>query len=613
LSRARGEPLDDIVADSGKLLLLGNEAIARGCMEAGVSIAATYPGTPSSEVGGVLERVAHKVGMYFEYSTNEKVAMEVAGAAAATGLRAFAFMKHVGLNVASDAFVTLGYTGVRGGMVVMTADDPTAHSSQNEQDNRFYAKLALVPMLEPSTPKEAKDMLKMGFEISEELGSPVLYRTTTRVNHARGIIELEKIPKIEQGGHFERDPQRFVCIPAHARLDRIAQLERWERAMDMTENSPLNFLEGEGEIGIITSGVSYTYSKEWLKGVQILKLGFTNPAPEKKIADFMKGKRFVIVIEELEPFLEDEVLRIAKSHGIDVPVYGKRTGHLPRAFEFNPDIIASLSDLVSVEERKPPLDVEKIVLPRRPPMLCAGCPHRGTFYAAKRAVGKEEVICSIDIGCYTLGVQPPLSMGDFLLCMGSSIGAAGGFSKATDQKVMAFIGDSTFFHAGVPGLINAVFNDHRFVLVILDNRTTAMTGHQPHPGTGRKHGEWTSEAMKIEPLVKGLGVGYVKTVDPYDVKGTQAAMKEALEYDGVAVIIAERACPLALKKERRLTKGQYRVDQEKCNKCYTCVEKLSCPALFRVGDDVVIEETMCIGCGVCSQVCPKKAIEEVDQ
>lgn len=580
-------------------------------MEAGVSMASTYPGTPSSEVGSTLEKVAHRVGMYFEYSTNEKVAMEVAGAAAATGLRSFAFMKHVGLNVASDAFVTLGYTGVRGGMVVMTADDPFAHSSQNEQDNRLYSKLALIPMLEPSTPREAKDMIIQGFDISEELGTPVLFRTTTRVNHARGIIPLGKIPEIRKKGHFERDPQRFVCIPAHARLNRTAQLERWDRAGEMSETSLLNFVEGEGDIGVITSGVSYTYAKEWLRDVQILKLGFTQPTPERMVARFLRGKTHVVVIEELEPFLEDEVLRIAKSNGIQTPIYGRRTGHLPRAFEFNPDIIASLSDLIPVEERKPPLDEHSIILPRRPPMLCAGCPHRGTFYAAKKAVGKEGAIYSIDIGCYTLGVQPPLSMGDFLLCMGSSIGAAGGFSKATDQRVLAFIGDSTFFHAGVPGLINAVFNDHRFVLVIMDNRTTAMTGHQPHPGTGRKHGEWSSEGLSIEPLVRGLGVDYVKTVDPYDVKGTTAAIKEALDYDDVAVIIAERACPLALRKERKLEKGLFKVNPEVCNKCYTCVEKLSCPALFRMGEDVIIEETMCVGCGVCSQICPKKAIEEV--
>ncbi|MFP4197926.1 MAG: indolepyruvate ferredoxin oxidoreductase subunit alpha, partial [Methanomassiliicoccales archaeon] len=541
-----------MLSNTGKLLLLGNEAIARGCMEAGVGVASTYPGTPSSEVGGVLERVAHLAGMYFEYSTNEKVAMEVSGAAASSGVRSFAFMKHVGLNVASDAFVTLGYTGVRAGMVVMSADDPSAHSSQNEQDNRYYAKLALVPMLEPSTPGEARDMLLEAFDLSEELGAPVLLRTTTRVNHARGVVPLNPLPGIRAKGSFEKDPSRFVCIPAHARLDRKAQLERLERAKVLAEGSPLNRVEGKGDVGVITSGVSYTYAKEWLREVSLLKLGFTHPFPDDLVANFISDKRFVVVLEELEPYLEDEVLRVAKASGSQVQVYGKRTGHLPRAYEFTPDTVLSLSELLPVNEGQEPLDEGDLDLPVRPPMLCAGCPHRGTFYAAKKAVGKEGAIYSIDIGCYTLGVQPPLKAGDFLLCMGSSIGAAGGFSKATDQRVVAFIGDSTFFHAGIPGLINAVFNDHRFVLVIMDNRTTAMTGHQPHPGTGREYGDSRSEGIAIEPLVRGLGVDFVERVDPYDLKGTQETIREALEHPGVAVLVAERPCPLALRRAKRL-------------------------------------------------------------
>lgn len=595
----------------GKLLLLGNEAIARGSLEAGAGVAATYPGTPSSEVGGVLEEVADRAGMYFEYSTNEKVAMEVCGAAAASGVRSFAFMKHVGLNVASDAFMTLGYTGVRAGMVVLTADDPSSHSSQNEQDNRYYSKLALVPMLEPSTPNEAKEMMIQAFEISEQLESPVLFRTTTRVNHARGVVSLGRIPDINSKGDFQKDTQRFVTVPAHARIGRERQLEREKRALELSERSSLNFRVGMGDIGVITSGVSYTYVREWLDDVEILKLGFTNPLPEQKIEKFLSDKRYAVVVEELEPFLEDQVLKIARQAGMEIPIYGKRSGHLPRAFEFSPDTLVELHDLLPARETKKPLTPDERDLPSRPPMLCAGCPHRGTYYSANQVLGNEDAIYTTDIGCYTLGIQPPLEVGDFLLCMGSSVGAAGGFSKVSDRKVMAFIGDSTFFHAGIPGLVNAVFNDHRFVLVIMDNRTTAMTGHQPNPGTGRDYGRRHTSPMKIEPLVRGCGVEFVEKVDSYDLSGTQEVMKEALAHHGISVIIAERACPLLLRKRGELEVVPYTIDQDRCVQCYRCVEDLSCPALFRKGEEVFIDESMCTGCSMCAQVCPSGAIEVI--
>ncbi len=366
--------MDRLLANSGRLLLLGNEAIARGLIEAGVGVAATYPGTPSSEIGGVLEKIAAPAGMYFEYSVNEKVAVEVAGAAAASGVRSFAFMKHVGLNVASDAFMTLSYTGVRAGMVIMTADDPFCHSSQNEQDNRYYAKLGLYPMLEPATPAEAKDMVIEGFRLSELLKAPVLLRTTTRVNHARGAVELRKASPPVREGHFDKDPQRFVPVPANARLGRVEQLRRMERASKMSEGSSLNFTVGSSRLGVVTSGVSYTYAREWLEDVEILKLGFTNPIPEEKVRRFLEGKHRVVVLEELEPYLEDEVRRIAQQSHIDVEVIGKRTGHLPRAFEYSPDLVLSLRSVLRVKEEKEPLSAIPLKLPSRPPVLCAGCP-----------------------------------------------------------------------------------------------------------------------------------------------------------------------------------------------------------------------------------------------
>ena len=601
--------MDRLLADSGRLLLLGNEAITRGLIEAGVGLAATYPGTPSSEVGKLLEDLAAPAGMYFEYSVNEKVAMEVAGAAAISGVRSFAFMKHVGVNVASDALLTLAYTGVRAGMVVMTADDPSCHSSQSEQDNRYYAKLGLLPMLEPSSPAEARDMVVEAYRISELLSVPVILRTTTRVNHARGVVDLHKAPRPVAKSTFEKDPKRFVTVPANARTLRIEQLKRMEHALKLSETSTLNHIIGTtSRVGVIASGVSFTYAREWLNDVEILKLGFTSPVPEEKVRKFLASKEKVVILEELEPYLEDEVRRIAQQYHLNVDILGKRTGHLPRAFEYSPDLILSLKDILPVKSERLPISQPDTPLPPRPPVLCAGCPHRASFYAAKKAAGPKGAIYSTDIGCYTLGVQPPMQCADLTLCMGSSVGAAGGFAQVTDQRVIAFIGDSTFFHAGIPPLINAVYNKHDFVLVILDNRTTAMTGHQPNPGVGREHGGIETPALPLEPIVRACGVDHVRTVDPYDLKTTVEAMKEAVAHDGMSVVIAEHPCPLLKRKEGKLTRSVYGIDQDKCVRCYTCVSRLSCPAISKDGENVVIDVTMCIGCGVCAQVCPKGAI-----
>lgn len=601
--------MSDLLAREGKQLLLGNEAIVRGLFEAGADFASTYPGTPSSEIGNLLEKLASDAGMYFEFSTNEKVAMEVSAAAASSGLKSFVFMKHVGLNVAADPMMTLAYAGVTGGMLILTADDPSAHSSQNEQDNRYYSQLGLLPMVEPSTPAEAKDMVKAAYAISSETSLPVLFRTTTRVNHARGVVELGDLGEPKGKGHFEKDVVRFVNIPAHARVNRKRLLEQMRKASELSESSPLNFVEGDGDVGIITSGVSYTYVREFVKGSSILKLGFTNPLPENKIAEFVKGKRYVIVVEELEPFLEDQVLRICAQRSIFVPVYGKRTGHLPYAWEYNPRTLEGISELADVQTFRESMPVSQVKLPGRPPTLCAGCPHRGMYAATKKAVGSKDVIYCSDIGCYTLGVAPPFQTADFIICMGGGAGAAGGFAAATDQTPIAFIGDSTFFHAGVPALVNALFNDHKIIMVILDNRTTAMTGHQPNPGTGREFGGIVTEPIDIEKLVRGIGVKYVEEVNPYDVKAATKAMRGALEHDGVAIIISKCPCPLELKKRRMLEAKRCEVDQSKCIQCYTCLKMIACPALIKRGDSVETDPTQCIGCGMCANVCPKGAIE----
>lgn len=599
----------NILEESGKGLLLGNEAIVRGLIEAGVKFASTYPGTPSSEIGNILEVISEEAGMYFEFSSNEKIALEVSAAAASAGVRSFAFMKHVGLNVAADPLMTLAYSGIRGGMLILTADDPSVHSSQNEQDNRYYATLALLPMIEPSTPAEAKDMVPYAYEISEKLELPLLYRTTTRVNHARSIVEYGPKKDTPLKGHFVKDDKRFVNIPAFAKMNRVRLLEANKKAQELSESSPLNFIEGNGDVGIITSGVSYTYVKEYTSGASILKLGFTNPLPEKKIAEFIKNKRYIIVVEELEPFLEDQILRISAQNCLSIPIYGKRSGHLPREWEYSPDSMKKLSELIDVKEMPTALPPASIKLPNRPATLCAGCPHRGMFAAAKKAVGKREVVYCSDIGCYTLGIQPPFHAADFIICMGGGAGAAGGFDQSTDQKAIAFIGDSTFFHSGVGPLTSALFNDHKIVMVILDNRTTAMTGHQPNPGTGRKFGNINTAPIDIETLVKGIGIKFVKTIDPYDVKSAEQVMKDALDFDGVAVVISKCPCPLELKKDKMLVIKDCHVNQDKCIHCHLCVKTIACPALLKKGDDVMTDPTQCIGCGMCANVCPKGAIE----
>lgn len=601
----------DILCDSGKALLLGNEAITRGLIEAGVRFASTYPGTPSSEVGNILEKISQDAGMYFEFSVNEKVALETSAAAAVSGIRSFAFMKHVGLNAAADPLMTLAYSGVRGGMVIMTADDPSAHSSQNEQDNRFYAPLSLMPMVEPSTPAEAKEMVKAAFDVSEELSMPVLFRTTTRVNHARGIVSFDGRKDTPKKGRFEKDDRRFVCVPANARLNRIELIKRNEGALEISESSPLNFVDGDpsSDIGIITAGVSYTYVKEYVKNAAVLKLGFIHPLPEKRIAEFVKGKKRIIIVEELDPYLEDGVLRIMGQYGISVPVHGKRDGTLPREWEFSPDTMTKLSKLVGVEEFPAPLATPDIALPARPPTLCVGCPHRGSYAAMKKAVGKRDVVYASDIGCYTLGSQPPFKIADFVLCMGGGAGVAGGFAEATDQKAIAFLGDSTFFHSGIGPLISAKFNDHNMTMVILDNRITAMTGQQPNPGTGRDFGGIKTDGADIESIVRGIGVGFVETVNPFNVKEASEVMKKALDYNGVSVIISRAPCQIDLRKRKIAPDKPLKVLADKCIKCYTCVKTVACPALIKKQDgSIETDPSQCVGCGMCASVCPKDAI-----
>ncbi len=607
-------------ASSGsKVLLLGNEAIARGALEAGIAVATTYPGTPASEIGDALARVAKDAGIYFEYSTNEIVATEIAIGAATSGVRALVSMKHVGLNVAADALMTFAYTGTRGGFVLVTADDPSCHSSQNEQDNRYYALLGGIPLLEPSSPQECYEMTKEAFELSEMLELPVILRTTTRISHVRGPVVVGEIIQGPKKKEFVKDPKRFVTVPAVARARHLVLLDRLREAEKLSAKSHLNRVYGIGfgaRVGVITSSAAFNYvmdaAKELSFTVDVLKLGFSHPLPNELIIDFLKGHERVAIVEELEPILETSVRAVAQRESINTKIVGKSDGILPRAYEFDQAIVASglvlAFGLKGSEARTAVIDLQN--LPVRPPVLCAGCPHSAAYFAVNKATNRKAIFAS-DIGCYTLGVSPPYNAADLLVCMGSSVGTAGGLAKVNDLPVIAFIGDSTFFHAGIPGLINGVHNGHKFLLMILDNRTTAMTGHQPHPGS--EHGPSCCDitSVSIEEVVKGCGVKWLKIVDPYDIKTTTETVKEALKQKGVSVIIARRECALIAKRDEKgaIVKKQ-QIDQDACKNCRTCVDKLQCPAISSVDKVQSIDEPLCSGCGVCAQVCPYKAIKE---
>ncbi|MHC9542976.1 MAG: indolepyruvate ferredoxin oxidoreductase subunit alpha [Vulcanimicrobiota bacterium] len=621
------KPRDILEGKKGdKHFVLGNEAIVRGALEGGLAFAATYPGTPSSEIGDILWEIAKSAGMYFEFSINEKVAMEVAASAAACGLRSMVFMKHVGLNVAADPFMTTVYTGTKGGFLVIVADDPSMHSSQNEQDSRYYAEISRSPLLEPADPLEAYEMMKEGFLLSEELRLPFLVRTTTRVAHIRSVVEFGELGERKTEGEFEKNPPRWVPIPAFARTMHQELQKKLVKAREMSESTRFNREESLGKdpkVGIITSGCAYNYVVDVAKAhdlpLRILKLGMTNPLPEKMIEKFLRECREVLVVEELDPYLEEHARVIAQRCGLDVNIKGKHDGTFSVMYEYNPDIVKkALCSFLSVALDDSTISVPSVELPPRPPVLCPGCSHRATYYAAKVALRKSKIKDAIfpsDIGCYTLGIQPPSSMTDYLLCMGSSMGTGCGISKATGKTVLAFIGDSTFFHSGVAGLINAYHNNHSFLAVILDNRTTAMTGHQPNPGLSCESCGMASPPVDIEGLVKAIGVEYVKTVDPYSLDDTVAAFQEALSRKGLSVIISRRECALVSARARRKTGKStvYGIKQSTCSKCYVCVTQFACPAFYKEDNGSVhINAALCDGCSVCAQICPTKSIEVKD-
>ncbi len=592
-------------ASEGKaLLLLGNEAIVRGALEAGVAVATAYPGTPSSEIADTFYELAGEAGLYFEYSTNEKVALEVAAGAAIANLRSIVSMKHVGLNVAADPLNTLAYTGVRAGMIIVTADDPSLHSSQNEQDNRFYAKLSLLPMLEPASAQEALEMTREGFALSEKVGLPVLLRTTTRVNHARGVCRVGRVQPPVFAAHFEKDIFRWVPVPAVARRLRLLQLERHQKVREVFEPLPFNRLEGAGELGIVASGVSRAYVRELIDElhlvgrVRLLHVGTTHPLPRALIEELLRSSRQVLVVEELEPYLETEIRALAHELGLTVPILGKGPELVPRHYELSPDrlrpVVARFAGVKIPASPAPP----KIpALPDRPPLLCAGCTHRASYFAIK-AIADADTYFASDIGCYTLGLLPPLSTTDSFLCMGASITQGSGASIRSRQKVVAFIGDSTFFHGGLPGLVNAVHNRHDLLLVILDNGTTAMTGHQPHPGTLVQ--EQGCERLDLERVVRGLGVDDVTVMDPDNLRQAIQAAREAYRRSGLRVLISRHPCPLY---QRRVLKKaeepvRYAVDPARCKVCGTTGKAEPCQVAILADDEILRSRARILASGV---------------
>lgn len=591
-----------------KKLLMGNEAIALGAMRAGVSVVTGYPGTPSTEV---LETVAkHNDGsIYVEWSVNEKAALEVAAGAAYAGARSMVTMKQVGLNVASDPLMSLNYVGIKGGMVIVVADDPGPISSQTEQDTRHFGKYAKLAVFDPSTPEEAYTMIADAFDYSEKYGRPVLFRPTTRVCHSCASVEiLDNIPGKKPEG-FEKS-SRWVIFPKLSYENKIVIEEDLKRMNDDFSGYERNFISGSGKKGIAAGGVSYCYVKEAIEnlsaGCKLLKVS-TTPFPQKLALEFLKGLDEVLVIEELDPVIENELITLCGIHNLRVKIKGKLTGHIKNAGENTVDsVFSSIMDFLgentavttSVPSDNPP------ELPVRPPVLCAGCPHRASFFAVKEATKGLDAVYSGDIGCYTLGNAKPLNMVDTCLCMGAGITVAQGLHRVEPDRInFAFIGDSTFFHTGIPGIINAVYNQTDIIVVILDNSTTAMTGQQPHPGTGKTMMGSISEVISIYNVVSALNVSKIVKANPFDTEAAEAAVNAVINERGVRVIIFEAPCIFVSKG-----KDKYVVNSDKCTGCKVCINKLGCPAIEMDGKKAKINATLCTGCGICLPVCKFGAI-----
>jgi len=610
-------------------LLMGNEAIARGAIEAGVGIVVGYPGTPSSEVIQTLAPIAKEWGIRAEWAVNEKVAVDIGAGAALAGSRCLVTMKGAGLNVASDSIISIAYGDVNGGLVIYVADDPAAHAGMTEQDDRFFTKVSLLPMIDVSGPQDAKEAVVDAFDLSEQFKIPVIVRSTSRVAHMRGVVTLGPVRRIRRAAEFKRDIRRFTraspawCMEQHRLLNE--KIEQMKPKLEASKFNELHIPENNTGVGVIASGVSWNYLRETiakhdLAEVATLRIGTINPLPENLIRALVDEVDRILVLEELEPYIELHLKSMIADVGKPVAVHGKYDGTLPRVGEYSYDLVErAVGKLVGkLVEESPELEEVRAeaakLAPRRPLPFCPGCPHRATYTALRQALrelgyGEGEAIVTGDIGCTILGMHPPFNMCWTEVSMGASIALACGLRYAgIDKPIIAAIGDSTFFHAGIPPTINTAWYNTRIVIAVLDNRVTAMTGHQPSPASGYTATGEPAEAIEIERLLEASGIKKVSVVDPYDLQRAKEAFIEALKEEGPSAVVLRRSCSLVARR-MGLTGPPSRVEPEKCTGCQLCIRTLSCPAMGITADGkMVIDPATCTGCGVCAQICPFDAI-----
>src|SRR5574344_1585484 len=610
-----------------KQMIMGNQAIALGALKAGVNLVAGYPGTPSSEIIEFISKYKSKTETYVEWSVNEKAAAEVAAGASYAGSRTLVTMKQVGLNVASDPVMCLSYGGVKGGMVIVSADDPGPISSQTEQDTRHFCHFSKLPVFDPSSPEEAYEMIQDAFDYSEKYNTPVILRPTTRVDHGYASMEIAPLPKARAVEGFSKDTKRWVIFPRTSFMNHKRVFDRNEHILpDDFSSSKYNFIEGKTvtvrgkRLGIITSGISYAYVKEALSLLDrddtlVMKVGTPYPFPEKKASEFLSSADEIIAVEELDPVLERELVYLCGKYHLGNTVLGKLSGDVQEAGENSVEsvkaVLAGFLASAGSADRQSPGVPKSPDLPVRPPVLCAGCPHRGSFYAVKQAMkGQKTVYCG-DIGCYTLGNAAPLDMCDTCLCMGADITMAQGFFHAeNDRKCVSFIGEATFFASGITGVVNAVYNQAKITICVLDNSTTAMTGHQPHPGTGITMMGDIVEKISIEKILLAIGVKSVEKVDSMNLNESVEAVKRAVLVDGVSAVIFKSPCISIATKLGYTKKESKTISSDKCTGCQKCIRELGCPALFinKTTKKVEIDSSLCTGCSLCTQVCSFNAI-----